>query len=146
MSKVFIEKYDGFDIYFDTQLERFQFDLEGYSGEKQSFAACINSIKQYKKENDTFKPFDVQNEEGETATITGVYKNGNFVCNKDGKLDQISKYSTEYWFLYKEQNQPIFTRVKEIQNKIKEYQLERGGILKALTKTTLKDIQNTNNK
>ena len=90
-----IETYRGFDILFETDSERFSFNLdEGSWRQKQSYSACKKNIDDYLKENQNFKPFELESttHPWEKITVTGIRKDGRFVIEKDGIKDQLSTY------------------------------------------------------
>lgn len=120
MKKITIENYRGIEIVFDVDSEKFQSVItEDATKESLSFKAVKKFIDDYKKENQDFKPFEIEpildGYKKKTYTITGVRKDGRFVgINSDGNQEQISSYDETDYMLKLDSNQPIIEEYKKV--------------------------------
>lgn len=155
MGKVLIEKYRGFDIEFDTNYERFQCIATDESvKESTSFTAVKKFIDDYKKANQEFKPFFVdENPEsrfgnGKNIKIIGVRKDGRFISqDTDGKKGQVSDYNENDYMLYDPSNEQGMAELKRLKEKEDTQRIEnnemRKQIISSLKIVTLKDYKKT---
>jgi hypothetical protein len=157
MEKVLITNYRGFDIEFDIYHEKFQCIItDELVKESLSFTAVRKFIDDYKKENQVFKPFDVEPISTEyraahlpdKLTILGIRKDGRFIAeDKNGKKIQLGDYDMKQWMLVKPENDEPNRLLKELKVKEdsqnREIKAERKAILETLTVVSLKDYKET---
>ena len=116
MSKIFIDNYRGFDIEFETINEKFQCIItDELVKESISFTAVKKFIDEYKKMNQDFKPFYVEQTPSnyrfkvhKKIKIVGIRKDGRFVAEDfNGDKFQISDYDIKDYMLYVPENENI---------------------------------------
>jgi hypothetical protein len=100
--KVLIEKYRGFDIYFEVNDELFSVETDSYGKGSKSFAAVKSGIDEYLKNNIEFKPFKAINiDNGEVIHIIGIRKDERFNYeDSKGKKHQLSDYFEKNYVVY----------------------------------------------
>jgi len=108
-----IETYRTYEIKFNTDKETFyavslQLDNEQT---KKSYASVKKAIDDFIKENNDFKPFEIQGcptsyrGSGQILKVIGIRKDGAFVFeNKKGEKGQLSKYYEKDYMLYNPEN------------------------------------------
>jgi hypothetical protein len=157
MEKVLITNYRGFDIEFDIDHEKFQCIItDELVKESLSFAAVRKFIDNYKRENQAFKPFDVEPIYigyrapylPDKLTILGIRKDSRFIAeDKNGKRIQMDDYDMKQWILVKPENDEPNRLLKELKVKEdsqdREINAERKAILETFTVVSLKDYKET---
>lgn len=115
--RVLIENYRGFEIFFDTERERFYCEIDNEKwDERQSFNAAKKFVDETIKANGAFKPFDVivkRDEYGEKRlTIIGVRKDGNFIAKKEnGEQMVVSRFDENKYMLDIDENNETLGRI-----------------------------------
>ena len=157
MSKILIETYRGFDIKFDTEYEKFQCIVtEENTKESSSFAAVKKFVDDYKKENQNFNPFFVEQtattrymySKKDTLKIIGIRKDGRFVAEKEnGEKVQISDYDLKNYMLVKPENKKILKQLEELKAKEEKQTREnneaRAKIISTLNIITLEEYKDS---
>lgn len=157
MSKILIETYRRFDIKFDTEYEKFQCIVtEENTKESSSFAAVKKFVDDYKKENQNFNPFFVEQaatkrymySKKDTLKIIGIRKDGRFVAEKEnGEKVQISDYDLKNYMLVKPENKKILKQLEELKAKeekqTKENNEARAKIISTLNIITLEEYKDS---
>jgi len=146
--RVEIEKYRGWMIYFDTDKETFTAYSDHFDREekKQSFASVKKAIDEFIAHNVKFKPVWVETDplgyrsKGKIKLI-GLRKDGRFIFERDGKHHQLSSYDEKEYFIVDDANQPIFTRLKEIDEEINKLHKEKQIVGSKLKKVGLDEIK-----
>lgn len=147
-----IEKYRGFEIWFDTEIESFQCDIDDERSVKKSYASIKKFIDDYIKENNTFKAFNVEPNPlnpfgGKTGKIIGIRKDGNFIHEDlNGKKTQISKYDLDRYIILDSSNKPIWEKYNAFKEEDERIRIERNALRKEIELQfkiiTLKDYKN----
>lgn len=153
MSKILIDNYRGFDIEFDTDYEKFQCVItEDTSKESVSFKSIKKFIDDYKKENQSFKPFKIvphPNEySNEIFTVVGRRKDGKFIIqNEHGESKQLSSWNEDDYMLFSIKNEEILDTIKKerdyIKLKMKESTERTNKLISRLDIVTVKDFKNS---
>lgn len=154
--KIFIEKYRGIDIEFETDNGKFQcICTEDSAKESASFESVKKFIDDYKKTNQDFKPFYIITtpdswKKEQKLKVVGVRKDGRFVAeNKDGVKEQISDYSLNDYMIYNPDNDILFESLSALRDKEEQQRLEnksiRDEIISKMKVVTLKEYKNFNN-
>ena len=140
---VFIEKYRGVEIIFNTENERFSFSFdEGTWREKQSYAACKKNIDDYFKANQNFKPFQVRRyNDGSQLNIVGIRKDNRFICYKNGKNEQVSEYEEQYYIEVNPEHDAIYAEIAKLEKEAKGIENKISELRKTITGKTLKEIK-----
>jgi len=150
-----IENYRGFEIWFDTELESFQCDIDDSRSVKKSYPALKKFIDDYVKENNSFKvirvePNPVKNRytSAKVVKIVGVRKDGRFIGElANGEKVQVSDYDLEAYILKDERNEPFIKALAELEEEYKQAQLNRNAkekqIIQHLQITTLEEYKNS---
>jgi len=134
-----IENYRGFDIIFNPDTERFSFDLDsGTWQEKQSYAACKKNIDDFIKENQTFAPFMVINNNNTRLNIIGIRKDNRFVAKEE---KQIPEYTEKDFYLYDASFEAVFSRIDEKQSRLDILYKEINEERKKITGQTLREYK-----
>ena len=151
--KILIEKYRGFEIYFDSQYEKFQCIItEEVSKESLSFAAVKKFVDEYKKTNQDFKPFFVEPTPlysfKESFKIIGIRKDGRFVTeNTKGEKGQLPDYHLSDYMIVKEENKELISELHKLNNEekllISDFSKKRKDLISKLNITTLKEYKQT---
>lgn len=140
-TKVHIQDYRGFGIYFDTEKSTFHCDHADYSDlkTKQSFEAIKKYIDDFLKDNAEFKPFVVFNESvlafervmpnKRFLSVVGLRKDKRYVTEDKG---QISEYSEKDYFLYRESFQERIDQIKQINEEFSAIRKEYSDRVKAI--------------
>lgn len=118
--KATIEKYRGFEIWFDTDTESFQCDIDNEKSIKKSYPALKKFIDEYIKENNKFIPFLVEsNPNGRWAPtvkkgkITGIRKDGRYILtDEEGHSAQVSDWDLEKYIMVHVKNKVIWEELK----------------------------------
>lgn len=121
--KTTIENYRGIEIWFDSNIESFQCDIDDERSVKKSYSSVKKFIDEYIKENNVFKPFYVEanpmshfGDIGNKLKIVGIRKDGRFVAeDKNGKKQQIPDYRLDHWMEVNSDNKFLcieFARVR----------------------------------
>ncbi len=126
--KVKIEDYRGWEIFFHTDNEEFYTVSNEYDKDKskKSYAATKKFIDDYIKDNLEFKPVFAQTDAsifsgGEIIKLVGIRKDGFFMCERNGKIEQLGKYYEKDYYLVNEENNAAMDVIKELRK-------ERDGI------------------
>lgn len=100
--RVLIEKYRGFDIYFNPDQEMFEVEADSYGKCSKSFAAVKSGIDEYLKNNLEFKPFKaIAIDSGDIINIIGIRKDERFNYeDSKGKKQQLSDYYEKNYVVY----------------------------------------------
>ena len=152
MSVIEIEKYRGFPVLFDTNSAKFYSIISDVnSKESASFLSVKKHIDDFKKENQAFAPFWIIPNPGrgyksERILVYGIRKDGRFVGNTDKKeVLQISEYDEDSYILEKTEQEPILSKLKEINDKMKEHDLHcralKKDLLDSVNLTTLREFK-----
>jgi hypothetical protein len=151
MSKVLIETYRGWEIHFDTEKETFTCFSNDYDNEntKKSFAATKKYIDDYIKENETFVPFVVENQDdafyggGKKKKIIGIRKDGVFVyIEKEGdKPRQFSSYDESNYYVVDHANEPINEQIKQLRNEQDIINKKIKSLNSQMIKKTVKEVR-----
>jgi hypothetical protein len=145
MSKILIENYRGWEIYFDNDKENFYTSSDEYDrmNTKTSYAATKKWIDDFIKENTTFEPIWVEKRDYrgvKKIKIIGIRKDKKFIYEgKDGKKEQLSEYDEKDCFLPNSENDDVYNKIK-IQKDIKDAaELEISKLEKLIVKTPILD-------
>lgn len=139
-----IEEYRGIDIIFNTDTERFSFDIdEGSWNEKQSFAACKKNIDDYLKANAVFKPFKIRyKQNGDSILlVVGIRKDNRFIVERNGKKEQFSEYSEKDYILFDEKDNIIYSQITELEKQRCDLQKEVSKLYDFIDTITLKELK-----
>ena len=140
MSKILIENYRGWDIYFDNDKENFYTSSDSWDREntKTSFAATKKYIDDFIKDNLVFQSIIIEKEDYGTPNqinIIGIRKDGRFVYEgKDGKKEQLSEYDEKYYYLPNAENNDIFAKIKEQRDIEDAARVERNRLIELIVK------------
>jgi len=143
MSKILIENYKGWEIYFDNNKENFYTSSDSYDREciKTSYAAAKKYIDDFIKDNITFEPIVIEKKDHRGATqikLIGIRKDGRFVYEgKDGKKEQLSEWDEKYYYLPTEENNEALKKIAEKQQIIDDISLEISALEKEIIKTPI---------
>lgn len=142
---VLIEVYRGWEITFNTETERFTCLSDTYdwqSKEKPSYASVKKEIDDYIKINVKFKPTIIQNKYGKQLTLVGIRKDKRFMYEGiDGKKRQLESYNESDYFIYDEKNEPIFSKIEELNAKKESLRLEAIELMKQLKMEPLQTLK-----
>lgn len=139
-----IEEYRGFEIYFNTETEKFytisnQHDVDM---DKNTYASTKTYIDKFIKDNVDFKPFYVVDDGTKRYKVTGIRKDGKFnYQNSEGKMDSFSNYDLDKYILENDLNVPIFEQIRTEKEIIKMIEIKIKSLKESLIKVTLKDIK-----
>ena len=147
--RIEIEKYRGWEIYFDTDKENFYTISNEYDtqSERKSYSSAKKYIDDYIKENNEFKPIKVQKMpsmfgDGHRITLIGIRKDKAFMYeDKQGNKRQLSSYDEKDYFLVDSQNAPYFKRIEELAIERKKIDAECKEIEEKVIKVFVKDIR-----
>lgn len=137
--KTEIDKYRGWEIYFDTSTEKFTAYSNLHDDEiaKGSYSTIKKGIDDFIKENETFRPIIVVPSpdnayRGQTKIkIIGIRKDNAFVYeDENGKKHQFSKYDEKSYILYNEKNDVVLAKFNELINESKRIREEANEYLK----------------
>jgi len=143
-----IETYRGIEIWFDTDLESFQCDIDDERSVKKAYKPLKKFIDDYLKENHDFKPFNVEANpntysfRNSIVRITGIRKDGRFITeDKDGKTGQLSEYDEKDLILINTDNKQLWLELEKIKSE-RERLNEREKEVKAKFKiVTVKEVK-----
>ena len=148
--KILIETYRGFKIIFDTDSEKFESDVsEGNAKESKSFSAVKKYIDEFIKSNYSFTPFWIETNPKilyiggyKSVKVVGIRKDGRFVIEENGDLQQLSDYNLEKYILKVDENEAAYTALNESyarQAKVTEaFNIERRNIIAGMNLIPLK--------
>lgn len=147
--RIEIEKYRGWEIYFDTDKENFYTISNEYDtqSERKSYASAKRYIDEYIKENNQFNPIEVQTMpsmfgNGQKIKLIGIRKDKAFMYeDEEGKKHQLSSYSEKDFFIVDSQNDPYFKRIGELAIERKKIDAECKEIEEKVIKVFVKDIR-----
>lgn len=146
MSRVLIETYRTFAIYFDSDSEVFYTlsDRWDHETSKKSFSSVKNYIDDYIKDNLDFKPIYIQHKTtGDKIKLIGLRKDGRFIKEVDGKKVQLSEYDEKYYTLVNPNNEIFFENIKDIRNQIDELYIKLSA---EESKVIIKDLKEVKDK
>lgn len=150
-----IENYRGFEIWFDTELESFQCDIDDSRSVKKSYPALKKFIDDYVKEDNSFKvirvePNPIKNRytSARVVKIVGVRKDGRFIGElTNGDKVQVSDYDLGAYILKDERNEPFIKTLASLEEEFRQAQLDRNvkekEIIQHLKITTLEEYKKT---
>lgn len=150
MSKILIENYRGWEIYFDNDKENFYTSSDDYDREntKTSYAATKKWIDDFIKENLKFEPIVVERKDYRGVSqikLIGIRKDRRFIYEgENGKKEQLSEYYEKDYYLPSPLNEEINEKIKEQQSIRDAADLEIQNLEKQLVKTPI--IQELRNK
>jgi hypothetical protein len=147
--KVKIEDYRGFEMNFDIENEVFYCMSSSYDTEttKKSYASLKKWVDDYIKDNQTFTPvrlvkFSSTFQDSDAIILTGYRKDGRFTySDKDGKLQQLSEYSEQDWFLPNDANTPILEEIIKLDNEINTLVAKKKQLDATLIKVDFKSVK-----
>ena len=148
--KALIEKYRGFDIFFDTHDEKFTFQEPDETVVKPSYSALKKAVDDYIKENSTFVPFEMvanplehhYSSRPERIKVTGIRKDGRFVYTNTKKENvQISEYDERYWAQETPDNQEHILKIMALELEKDDINRKIDATKKKLKIVTLKDLK-----
>lgn len=151
--KIEIENYRGFEIYFDTDCEKFQCILtEERSKESHSYSAIKKFVDDYKKENQGFKPFKaIPNIDGwakkNPIKVIGIRKDGRFVAEQGEDKIQVGDYSLNDYILDLPENEECLKILSQLKSEMEEYrsayESRRKEVISKMKIVTLKEYKKT---
>jgi len=137
--KTLIDNYRGWDIYYDTEIERFVVASDGWDqrSDRGSFSSCKRWVDDHIKANSTFTPFEVQHWPGRTSseilTITGIRKDGRPATkNANGVVGQMTDYSIRDYILRDPDNDPIFSELVDFDRETSRLEAQREILRRAI--------------
>lgn len=148
-----IENYRGIEIWFDTDNESFQCDIDDERSIKKSYNAIKKFIDEYLKENQVFKVIHIEpNPQGRgwskenVIKVIGVRKDGRFIGeDKDGNKKQISDYDLSEYMIKNVKNANLITELKELNSERERLRISHNQqekeIISRMTIVTLKDYK-----
>lgn len=144
-----ITDYRGFEISFDTDIEKFYLFSDRYDTEnlKPSFASAKKYIDEFIKDNDVFKPFTLighplKYRKGEIIRILGIRKDNRFVYeDAKGLKKQISEYEEEDYIFDNQENYSILKEIERFEVIQEEINSKIKYCEKQLIIRTLKDYK-----
>jgi hypothetical protein len=147
--KVEIETYRGFEISFDSDTEEFYgiSDRHDKDISKKSFSATKKFIDDFIKENQEFKPFNVEPNPnaygGKKGRIIGIRKDKRFIIElANGKKEQISDYQEKDFIMVNSDNKMLWLELEKI-SKERELLTDKEKEVKSKIKAkTLRDYKN----
>lgn len=152
-----IENYRGIEIWFDTDNESFQCDIDDERSVKKSYVALKKFIDEYLKENHTFKVIHVEANPAEgrwtkddIVKIVGVRKDGRFIGeDKDGNKKQISDYDLSKYMIKNIHNIEPINALKELTAERERLRVSHNEqekeIISRMVIVTLKDYKKSLN-
>lgn len=148
---VTIEEYRGIEIWFDTNNESFQCDIDNEGSIKKSYPAIKKFIDEWKKEELNFKRFKVDVNPlnphwGKKGTIIGIRKDGRFIIElENGKKTQVSDYDLSSYMLVNEENKYCLLGLEQLEKEQSEadekFKIRRAELKENLKIVTLKDVK-----
>jgi hypothetical protein len=147
-TRILIEKYRNFEIYFDRNDETFYCVSDYYDTDqkKKSYASAKKAIDEYIKENTTFRPFYVHNcrsksrgeqfpthSDDNKILVTGIRRDGRFVSGDK----QISEYDESNVYLAVPENEEVYKEFAPFLQERKRLEQLRSAKEKNIT--TLRD-------
>lgn len=147
--KVKIEDYRGFEMSFDADNEVFYCMSSSFDTEttKKSYAALKKWVDDYIKDNQTFRPVKIMRlgigYDAETITLIGCRKDGRFTYNNSkGKLEQLSEYDENRWYLPNDLNTPIIEQMESLELEKQAISEKIRALDKELIKVDFKSVRN----
>lgn len=145
--KVLIENYRNHEIHFDTDENSFIAISDKYDRqfEKKSYSGAKKEIDEYIKENVCFNPVVIQNDDNKIITLVAIRKDGGFVFNNKGVNEKLSIYDEKEFFIFNENNEPIFKEIADKKSKIESIRKEISSLIKTLKMEDLglKELKST---
>lgn len=147
--KTKITDYRGFEIYFDTEIEKFYVFSDSLDNESTipDFSSAKKYIDDYIKTNQNFKYFylerlDDNQYREKKIRILGIRKDNNFVYeDKKGNKRQLSKYDERDYFVIDDRNKPILEEIKKLRDDIHKISNEISRLDKMLHRVSAEDIK-----
>jgi len=142
-----IEDYRGWEISFNTEKETFYAMSDTYDNqnEKRSYASIKKYIDDFIKDNKEFKSFWIEKIDyrGQfKVKVIGIRKDHRFIYeDKQGEKQQLSEYDEEEWYLLNENNEPIYDKIKILNDKINALETEKKEIESTVIKITVREIK-----
>lgn len=152
---VTIEKYRGIEIWFDTDRETFQCDIDDDRSVKQSYTALKSFIDKWKKDTANFKCFTVYPNPNDfyynnSYKIVGTTKDGRFIGIKQGneKAEIISKYNEKSYITFNKLNEEPTKQLDLLEKERESFRLEMNEKIKEVKSKfiieTLSDYRENN--
>jgi hypothetical protein len=123
MSRILIETYRTWDIWFDTNSEKFiaENGLNENEKGKPSLTAARKFVDEFRKANAEFKPFEIvgisRSYRGDQLKIIGIRKDGRYVAeDSKGQKQQISEYSEKDYGLPNADNSAALAEISRLEN------------------------------
>lgn len=149
--RIWMENYRGWDIYFNTDSERFYAISDEYdkqSSDRKTYSSAKKYVDDFVKDNMDFVPVELlqvgNDGKYESFRLIGIRKDGHFVREKEGRKSQLP---VDRWNISKKiplNNDFNIENAKEIQR----LELKRQELLQAIHElmgimrcTTLGEIQ-----
>jgi len=148
-----IENYRGIEIWFDTDNESFQCDIDDERSIKKSYTALKKFIDDYLKENQTFKvihiepnPANYRYGSDKAIKVTGVRKDGRFIGeDKDGNKMQITDYDLSNYMIKNSQNIEPLKQLEELKDERERLRISHNEqekeIISRMVIVSLKDYK-----
>jgi len=143
-----IETYRGIEIWFDTDLESFQCDIDDERSVKKAYKPLKKFIDDYLKENNDFKPFSIEcapNGYGVSdkfIRIVGIRKDGRFIMeDKDGNKDQLSEYDEKDYMLVNPDNKQLWLELEKIKSEREQLNQREKEVKDKFKIVTVKDVK-----
>jgi hypothetical protein len=147
--KTEIDKYRGWEIYFDTDIEKFTAysNVHDREIEKGSYPTVKKGIDDFIKENETFRPFIITplpGGYGKGGTVVGLRKDNVLIYeDKDGKKHQLSNYDENNFMLYNEKNDVVLAKYDQLISEANRIRTEASEYLAAnIIKKTVATYRN----
>lgn len=126
--KVLIEKYRGFEIYFDKRSQLFETLVVDESKDSKSYNAVKKFIDDYCRRNVHFEPFTVIR----GVTVSGITNNplkivgirkdrGLIAINNDGNKIRVSSYDERNYILSLDENKEALIEIDELKIERKKF-------------------------
>lgn len=146
--QVTIQNYRGIEIWFNTNEETFQCDIDDSRSIKKSYSAVIKFIDDFRKDSENFKSFWIEPKPyrydfgEEKLKVVGIRKDGRFITEgKDGKKEQFPTYSEDSYILVDQLNDPIKQKLKDLENEQENLDKRRDNLMSGLIVKTIKDYR-----
>lgn len=146
--QVTIQNYRGIEIWFNTDKETFQCDIDDSMSIKKSYSAIIKFIDDFRKDNQNFKSFWIETKPhrydfGKSKLkVVGIRKDGRFITEgEDGKKEQLSTYREDSYILVDPSNDSIKNTLIELENEQSELDKRRSDLISGMAVKTVKDYR-----
>lgn len=152
MARVLIETYRSWDIWFETNSERFIAENGVNENEKgkPTLAAARKFVDEFRKANAEFKPFEViaiggyGKSYGKKIRIIGIRKDGRFVSeNEKGEKGQVSDYDEKDWAISNPGNDAAMLEAARLDDEADAIRKSAIAIRGGLVWSTLRDFKKT---